>query len=165
MIITCNEPVTETEYKLWKALFKTAIKYSGAKYKKVSVDISFVDEDGIKELNKKHRKNDSVTDVLSFPALELTPSERLSKKEYLSDVNKETKHLHLGDIAVCKPVVKKQAEENGHSEHREFCYLVVHGFLHLLGFDHTIPEEQFIMRGLEEEVLKKFNIKREQHEN
>ncbi|MDR0850523.1 MAG: rRNA maturation RNase YbeY [Christensenellaceae bacterium] len=165
MIITCNEPVTETEYKLWKGLFKIAIKYSGAKYKKISVDINFVDEAEIKKLNKKHRNKDEVTDVLSFPALKLVSGTRINKKEHLSDINQETKHLHLGDIAVCKTVVKKQAQENGHSEHRELCYLIVHGFLHLLGFDHIRPEEQLIMRGLEEEVLKKFRIKRESDED
>ena len=161
MVITCNEPVTKTEYKLWKGLFKTAIKYSGAKYKKVSVDISFVDEAGIKKLNKKHREKDEVTDVLSFPALKLVPFAKLNKKEHSKDVDLSTGHLHLGDIAVCKDVIKKQAESNDHSEHREFCYLVVHGFLHLLGFDHIRPEEQLIMRGVEEEVLKKFKVKRE----
>ena len=164
MIITCNEPVTNAEYKLWQGLMKTAIKYSGAKYKKVSVDINFVDEAEIKQINKKHRDKDAVTDVLSFPTLKLIPSTRINKKEHLADINQQTKHLHLGDIAVCKSVVKKQADENGHSEHREFCYLIIHGFLHLLGFDHMRPEEQLIMRGLEEEVLKKYKIKRESDE-
>ena len=151
--------------KLFTKLLKTANKYSKFNQKKVAVDISFVSAEEIKRLNKEYRKIDKETDVLSFPTLDLKPMEKINIKDFKEDINPLTKHLMLGDIIICEDVARRNAKEYGHSYERELCYLVVHGFLHLLGFDHMEEEDKKIMRALEEAVLKKHNITREQNEN
>ena len=78
------------------------------------------------------------------------------KKDYESD---EIEKI-LGDIIVSVEKVKEQAEEYGHSFERELAYLVTHGCLHLIGYDHMIEEEQKVMRAREEEILGKLNILR-----
>ncbi|MBQ9792450.1 MAG: rRNA maturation RNase YbeY [Clostridia bacterium] len=147
--------------KLILNLIKTANKFSKFNQKKVQVAISFVDKEEIKQLNKEHRKINNETDVLSFPTLNLKPMERINIKDYREDFDPETKHLMLGDIIICEDVAKEHAEEYGHSFEREVCYLIVHGFLHLLGYDHMEEEDKKIMRALEEAVLKKYKITRD----
>ena len=146
--------------KLINKLLKTAIKYSGFRIKKSQVSISFVNSDEIKRLNKKFRNIDSKTDVLSFPNLQLTPGVKISKKDYSLDIDPKTKNLVLGDIVICEEVAKNNAEEYGHSYERELCYLIIHGFLHLLGYDHIKDDDKIIMRAYEEAVLRKYNIAR-----
>lgn len=68
----------------------------------------------------------------------------------------------LGDIIICEDVARQNAQEYGHSYERELCYLIVHGFLHLLGYDHEDEEDKKIMRAIEEAVLRKYKITREQ---
>ena len=104
------------------------------------VEVTLVDKNTIRTLNKLRRKIDKVTDVLSFPA-EFT--------------NPETGKKILGDIILCDEVIKEQAKEYGHSYEREFSYLTVHGILHLLGYDHMNEEDKKIMRAKEEELLGK----------
>lgn len=147
--------------KLINKLLKTAVKYSGFKTKKVQVSISFVDAKKIAELNKKFRKIDKETDVLSFPTLQITPGVRLYKEDIKYDIDPTTKNLVLGDIVICEEVASANAQSYGHSYERELCYLIVHGFLHLLGYDHIEEEDKVIMRAYEEAVLRKFNITRD----
>ena len=102
------------------------------------VSISFVGEDEIRELNRGYRGKDSATDVLSFP------------------VGEEFRHgaeRPLGDVVVCMPVARRQAEEYGHSLDRELAFLVVHGILHLLGFDHEDAEGEAEMCRVQDEIL------------
>ncbi len=147
--------------KLIVNLLKTANKYSKFKQKKVQVDISFVNVEEIKKLNKEFRKIDKETDVLSFPSLNLKPMQSIKIKDYKDDIDPETKLLMLGDIIICEDIAKEHAKEYNHSFERELCYLVVHGFLHLLGYDHMQEEDKIVMRALEEAVLKKYNITRD----
>lgn len=147
--------------KLIYNLIKTANKFSKFNQKKVQVAISFVNKEEIKQLNKEYRKIDKETDVLSFPTLKLKPMEKINIKDYKGDFDPATKHLMLGDIIICEDVAKEHAEEYGHSFEREVCYLIVHGFLHLLGYDHMEEEDKKIMRALEEAVLKKYKITRD----
>ncbi len=153
--------LTKNFRKLIINLIKTANKYSKFCQKKVQVDISFVDANKIKQLNRDCRGIDKETDVLSFPNLNLTPMQTINIKDYKDDINPETKMLMLGDIIICEDVAKKNANEYNHSFEREVCYLVVHGFLHLLGFDHMEEEDKKIMRALEEAILKKHKITRD----
>ncbi len=97
------------------------------------------------EMNKEYRGIDRTTDVLSFA---------------LEDNDKfKTEVRELGDIFVSIPKMKAQAEEYGHSEKRELSFLVCHGLLHLLGYDHTRSEEdEKIHFGKQEEILNDLNI-------
>lgn len=144
--------------KLFKHIIKTANKYSKFNQKRFEVSLSFVSPEEIRELNKKTRNIDKQTDVLSFPNINLKPMAKIKIKDFKDDINPETHNLMLGDIIICEQVAKENAENFGHSYERELCYLVLHGFLHLLGFDHMEEDDKKIMRALEEAVLKKYKI-------
>ena len=108
----------------------------------------------IKEINKKYRNIDKETDVLSFPMFE---------REELQEKIKNNQFTHedvLGDIVISIEQVKKQAVEYGHSFERELSYMMVHGFYHLMGYDHMTEEEKKEMREKEDKVLGVLKITR-----
>lgn len=108
------------------------------------VNIVLVDNQMIKEINKKHRNKDSETDVLSFPM----------GKDGKYEINPETGAQILGDIIVSMEKVVSQCESFGHSMQREVAYLVAHGLLHILGYDHEKGQiEKVRMREKEEKVM------------
>ena len=108
----------------------------------------------IRQANKKYREIDKETDVLSFPMFEKDELTKLKEKpEKIKEV--------LGDIIISIPRVRQQAEEYGHSFERELAYMVVHGFYHIIGYDHMEEEDKKVMRQKEEVVLNKLNIKRD----
>ena len=150
--------------KIIEKLIKTTIKLTKSGLKKVRVDISFVDKKEIKKLNKDFRNIDKETDVLSFPVLNLKPNEKVNPKDFMDDFDPETKSIMLGDIIICNEVASKNAEEYGHSFEREVCYLVVHGCLHLLGYDHMEEDDKKLMRTMEELVLSKYKITRNEND-
>lgn len=113
----------------------------------VIFNVILVDEEKIHELNKEYRGIDRPTDVITF-ALEDT-----------EDIVYEDFRL-LGDIYICLEKVYEQAEEYGHSVLRELSFLTVHGFLHLLGYDHMTEEDEKVMFKRQEEILDGFGIKR-----
>jgi len=98
------------------------------------VSLAFVGERAIRTLNRKFMKKDRPTDVLSFPLGEKGPDGK----------------FYLGDIVIAVPVAFRQAREKGHSLDRELRLLALHGFLHLLGYDH--------FKGIEEEERKLHRI-------
>lgn len=153
-----NIALSKNMQKLFKHIVKTANKYSKFNQKKFEVSVNFVSRDEIRELNQKARKIDKPTDVLSFPNLTLKPMAKIKLKDFKDDINPETHNLMLGDIVICEDVAKENADTYGHSYERELCYLVLHGFLHLLGFDHIEEEDKKIMRAIEEAVLNKYKI-------
>ena len=110
----------------------------------------------IKETNKKYRNIDKETDVLSFPMFQKEEIEQLI--ENTSDLLTEDV---LGDIMVSIPRVIEQAEEYGHSVERELSYMIVHGFYHVMGYDHIEEKDKVIMRPKEENILNKLNITRQ----
>ena len=115
------------------------------------ISVTFVDDEQIKELNKKHRDIDKSTDVLSFPLGE--------NGKY--DVNPETGAKILGDIVISMETAVRQAEEYGHPLQREIAFLTVHSMLHLLGYDHVIGGLEAVhMREKEEAVLTQLGLKR-----
>lgn len=102
----------------------------------------------IHTLNKEYRNIDKETDVLSFPMFE--------KNEIDEIVEKRTKNIvpeALGDIVISLERVKEQAEEYEHSFERELSYMIVHGFYHIMGYDHIEEKDKQIMRPKEETVL------------
>lgn len=115
------------------------------------ISVTFVDDEQIKELNKKHRDIDKSTDVLSFPLGE--------NGKY--DVNPETGAKILGDIVISMETAVRQAEEYGHPLQREVAFLTVHSMLHLLGYDHVNGGLEAVhMREKEEAVLTQLGLKR-----
>ncbi len=121
----------------------------------VDVYITLTNNEEIHKINKEYRDVDRPTDVLSFPMYERDEIASLK-----NDTDDEIEKI-LGDIIVSVEKVKEQAEEYGHSFERELAYLVTHGMLHLLGYDHMIEEEKAVMRKREEEILETLNITRE----
>lgn len=128
-----------------KKLIKYALKYM--KLKNVTFSVIFVDNEKIQELNKNYRNIDKVTDVITF---------RLADYEEVmcGKINV------LGDIYISLDKAKMQSIEYGHSYLRELSFLLIHGFLHLLGYDHMNEEDEKEMFGLQEEILNGFGIKK-----
>lgn len=137
-----------------KKIFDLALKECEIK-EDVAVNVFFVSEKEIKRLNKEHRDIDKITDVLSFPMLEIKPEDNL--ENFKDDLFKE---IFLGDIAICTNRAKQQAKEYGHSFKREVCFLALHGLLHLLGYDHIKKQDETKMMSLAETILKKSGIRR-----
>lgn len=137
-----------------KKIFDLALKECEIK-EDVAVNVFFVSEKEIKSLNKEHRDIDKITDVLSFPMLEIKAGDNL--ENFKDDLFKE---IFLGDIAICINRAKQQAKEYGHSFKREVCFLALHGLLHLLGYDHIKKQDETKMMSLAETILKKSGVRR-----
>lgn len=140
---------TEEYSELIKSVLGTCFKEEKLK-ENIYVNIVLTTPEQIRKINKETRKIDKETDVLSFPMFEKEELQNLST-EYI-DV--------LGDIVISISQVKKQAEEYGHSFERELAYMVVHGFYHLMGYDHMEEEDKIQMRAKEENILEKLKITR-----
>lgn len=140
-----------------KRVFNTAIEETGNNVKDIAVCVKFVSEKEIARLNRDIRSIDKITDVLSFPMLEIVAPKKLSEFECERDMNGE---LFIGDIAICKKVASRQAKEFGHSFKREETFLALHGLLHLLGYDHLNEEDEKIMMSTAEKILDTHKIKR-----
>ena len=126
----------------------------------VAAEISLVDEETIRSLNRSFRNTDKVTDVLSFPSLENIKGKFLSLHEHPAEKT-EDDALFLGSVAICTVRAREQASEYGHSFERELFYLAVHGILHCLGYDHETDAERKEMRAREEEVMDALSLKRD----
>jgi probable rRNA maturation factor len=125
----------------------------------LAVEIVFVNGEEIRRLNRELRATDKVTDVLSFPTLDGIKGEEICEEDYPCEIDEEG-NLLIGSIAVCIEKAKEQAEEYGHSYERELHYLLVHGIMHCLGYDHMTEEEKAEMREKEEYILGKMGITR-----
>lgn len=120
------------------------------------VSVLLTDNEGIHELNRDYRGVDRPTDVLSFPANELSPGEFDAD---LCERDPETGRVFLGDMAISLEKCEAQAEEFGHSFERELMYLTVHSTLHLLGYDHVDEAEmKRQMRGREDIIMSRLGI-------
>ncbi len=138
-----------------KKIYSHALEVLGEDGQSVAVSVIFVSKEAIQKLNKENRNIDKVTDVLSFPFYEKKKDEKLSTFE-----KDEYGQIYVGDIAICKQVAKEQARQYGHSYHREVCFLALHGFLHLLGYDHIKDEERIEMEELAEKILTDLGVTR-----
>ena len=126
----------------------------------LAFEFLLVDEEEIQRLNRETRSMDKVTDVLSYPSLDDIKGEALNKDDYPFELDEEDR-LFMGSVVVCLQRAKEQAEEYGHSLERELHYLLTHGVLHCLGYDHMTDEDKAEMREREEYILKKLGIVRE----
>ncbi len=158
-IIFSNVPILQR--RLIKKLFAKALETtSNADNQKLYVGLKFVSEQEINLLNKQHRNIDKVTDVLSFPMLDIKWPQKLSDFEDQRDPDGS---LNIGDIAVCTKKAALQAKEYGNTYKRELAFLSLHGFLHLLGFDHIEKEEEKTMMALAEGILSQLKLKRSEN--
>lgn len=118
------------------------------------IAVTLTTSQNIRTLNQQYRNIDKETDVLSFPMFE---------KEEIQDIQKQTNHtVHevLGDIVISIARVEEQATEYGHSFERELAYMLVHGFYHLMGYDHIEEKDKLQMRPKEEKILQDLKITR-----
>lgn len=123
--------------------------------KNVELSINLVGEGRIKALNKKYRGRNRVTDVLSFPLMNKHGPVRTYTSQRLVTSNGVNAIISLGDIFICLPVAKKHAQREGTSLDSKMAFLTVHGFLHLLGYDHEKPEDKKAMFKLQDQILNK----------
>lgn len=124
----------------------------------LSAEFILVSEEEIRELNREHRGVDKVTDVLSFPTLDGIRGKVIRKEDFPYDVDKG--RVFIGSIVICKERAKEQAKEYGHSEEREFNFLLCHGLLHLMGYDHMTDEDRREMNDLEDKIMKRIDVSR-----
>ena len=107
------------------------------------------DEETVHDMNRRYRNVDAPTDVISFYTE--TPSDEVGLFVLPNDGVRR-----LGDVVISYPQAVEQAREAGHSTRRELTLLVIHGVLHLLGYDHEIPDDATRMRGREAVLLEEF---------
>lgn len=155
--VTASVPgVNEGQRALIRKVIRTALASEGVDFP-CEVDVLVTNDAEIHALNREMRQVDRSTDVLSFPAFDLTPGELPGPE----DADPGTGLTPLGDMVLSMEHVASQAREYGHSSRRELAYLVVHSVLHLLGYDHLDegPQKQQ-MRRREEEILAELGIGR-----
>ena len=121
---------------------------------KLYISIILTNPENIRKINAKYRNIDKEKDVLSFPMFEKDElQEKIKNNDFVcEDV--------LGDIVISIERVENQAKEYGHSFERELAYMIVHGFYHLMGYDHIEEKDKLIMRPKEENILNKLEIYR-----
>ncbi len=116
------------------------------------IAVRLVDEDESRSLNKQYRQQDRPTNVLSFPFEDLDglPADAMRS---------------LGDLVICGPVVVDEARQQGKALQDHWAHIVIHGTLHLLGYDHEGDEQAASMEALEQRILKGFGIENPYREN
>ena len=130
--VTAGVPgVSESQTAFIRKVIRAALAAQGVDFP-CEVDVRVTSDAGIRQINLDMRQVDAATDVLSFPAFDLTPGELPGPE----DADPATGLVPLGDMVLSLERVQAQAKEYGHSGRRELAYLVVHSVLHLLGYDH-----------------------------
>lgn len=150
-LIIVNESGTELDERLQSGLATVVAEALSPNFnpEEVEIGLTLVDDEGIAELNEQYRSVVGPTDVLSFP---MWTKDQLH--DVVADPNKYPERpLLLGDVVISVETARRQAEEYGHSFGREMAFLLVHGVLHLLGYEHDDDESRAEMRAKEEAVL------------
>ena len=123
------------------------------------VNILLVTKEEIQRINREQRQIDAPTDVLSFPMIAYPAAGDFSRLEEDEDnFNPDTGEALLGDIILCADKIKEQAAEYGHSERREFAFLILHSMLHLFGYDHMTEPEAAVMEQKQRDILDDMQI-------
>lgn len=144
-----NNTNEEINYKLIEKVISEALRYEGVN-DNTEVSVTIVDNEEIRKINNKFRNIDRATDVLSFPLIDFD-------NESLPD---DGSKIYLGDIIISIERAKEQAKEYGHSIDREIGFLTAHSMLHLLGYDHMVPEEEKEMFAKQGEILNNLGLRR-----
>ncbi|MCH8205388.1 MAG: rRNA maturation RNase YbeY [Chloroflexi bacterium] len=121
------------------------------------LDIVLADDDTMKRLNQEHRGLDETTDVLAFSFAHggeyYGDDRRPPAPDGFDFVTPPGEEAGLGEVIISYPQAVRQARQSGHGVHRELVILLVHGVLHLLGYDHMEPDEEAAMKEMETAVL------------
>ncbi|MCI8598345.1 MAG: rRNA maturation RNase YbeY [Lachnospiraceae bacterium] len=144
-----------------KKVIEATLDYEGCPYE-VEINLLLTDNETIRRINQEYRQIDKPTDVLSFPMMEYDiPSDfGVAETGVCDSFNPETGELVLGDIIISIEKVVEQAQKYGHSEEREFAFLITHSVLHLCGYDHMVPKEAKVMEDKQTAILNSLNILR-----
>ena len=139
--VSASESIPDDQqFRLWT---ETVLAGRGTGF---SLNIRVADEDEAQRFNLEYRGKDYATNVLSFPA------------ELPEGLPQELRQSQLGDLLICSPVVKREAVEQRRAEVDHWAHLVIHGVLHLLGYDHEEASEAEIMESLEIEILASLGV-------
>lgn len=143
------------------SVIEAALDYEQCPYE-CEVNVILTNNEGIHQINKECRDIDRPTDVLSFPMAEYEQPGCFDTLEEQQPecFHPETGELMLGDIIISLDKVKEQAESYGHSNSREYAFLIAHSMLHLMGYDHMEPEEEKVMFAKQEAILQQLGITR-----
>ena len=142
---------TDEYNELINKVMSTCFKEENLIDSKLYISVILTNPDEIQKINREYRKVDKATDVLSFPMYE---------RDEISDLNKEIEEP-IGDVIISLEKVAEQAKEYGHSFERELAYMLVHGFYHVMGYDHLEDNDKREMREKEENILNILKITRE----
>jgi probable rRNA maturation factor len=143
--------VSEEQQKELEKLLEAAAIYENLQ-EDAEVSVTFVDNDRIQEINHQYRDKNQPTDVISFALEEMGEDE-------MQIIGDEMPRV-LGDIVISIPKAHEQAEEYNHSFMRELGFLTVHGFLHLLGYDHETSEDEKEMFTRQKDILEQYGLSR-----
>ncbi|HZK27328.1 MAG TPA: rRNA maturation RNase YbeY [Thermoclostridium sp.] len=142
--------------KLLTRAIKTALQHEEIEHD-IMVSFLLMENDEIRSINSKLRNNDNVTDVISFPMLDMENGRFKTEPE---EFDMDQGMLFLGDIVISIPKAIEQAQQYGHCVDREVAFLSVHGLFHLLGYDHQTPEDEENMTKKQENVLALMDLSR-----
>lgn len=143
-----------------QSVAETALDMEGCPYE-TEISLVLTTDEEIQRTNREFREIDRVTDVLSFPMVDYeTPGDFSFLEDDEDAFHPDTGELLLGDIMISIPRMRRQAEEYGHGEIREFAFLVAHSMFHLMGYDHMTAEEAKVMEEKQEAVLDSLGIRR-----
>ena len=158
----CETSFPFSEQEVAQTVIQKALDYEKCPYE-AEVNLFITDNDGIHEMNREYREMDRPTDVLSFPALTYEKAgnfDFLEREEEIYNFHPDTGELMLGDIVISRDKVIEQAESYGHSQKREYAFLIAHSMLHLMGYDHMTEEEAKVMERKQTEILDDLGISR-----
>lgn len=134
---------SEAQFQLWAKTALSAFK------EQAELSIRIVDNAESQELNREYRGKDKPTNVLSFP---------FEIPEELAHLDADEIGYLIGDLIICAPVVEQEAQQQNKQPMHHWAHMVVHGCLHLLGYDHINDDEAEIMENLERDILSKLEI-------
>ena len=157
-----NFTQNEIDEKLFQRVAETVLKVIGIK-DKTEISLAVVGDGRMRKLNKMYRARNRVTDVLAFANKSVIPYlakafPRLKKGERIEFIEPPDNIKRLGEVILCYPRAKKQARRLGHSLEKELTILLIHGILHLLGYeDEKGEKEAKEMKEMENKILEKVN--------
>ncbi|ERK59559.1 translation metalloprotein YbeY [Gemella bergeri ATCC 700627] len=152
-IIDNNNLIEDNIKEMLLSLLDTAAEYENINTDIADMSLTFVNKDEIQYINREYRGKDVPTDVISFALNDEVEDE-------IDIIGLENEINSLGDVIICVDIAKEQALEYNHSFDREIGFLAVHGFLHLLGYDHMNKDDEKEMFEKQEIILEKFGLRR-----
>ena len=146
--------------KIYRSVVDTVLDNFDCPYD-CEVSLLFVEDEQMREINNETRGIDNSTDVLSFPNVNFEEAGKFDTIDEAEDYfEPDSGELILGDIVLSVDKIREQAKEYGHSELREYSFLICHSMLHLLGFDHMEEDERKEMEALQTKIMELLNITR-----